>query len=162
MQINNAVVDEAVAETQQSGYDVTHFFTLQTNESGDTELTETEGPDNLKTMAPPDRQGYKGYLIGSTTPNGEPFGHGISFPPSPQNGDYFLRTDFLPNRLFKYKNQRWNKVQDLRRADMIGADTANNQKGDFINNSSTSTVAGETFDQRQGLSKALRPKADNS
>ena len=44
---------------------------------------------------------------------------------------------------------------------MIGADTATNQKGNFINNSSTSTVAGETFDQRQALSKALRPKADN-
>jgi hypothetical protein len=123
-----------------------------------TELIKTES--SIK-MPAPDRPGYQGYLIGTLAPNGEVFGHGIAFPSTPQDGDYFLRTDFLPNRLFKYKNSRWNKVQDLRRADMIGADTANNQKGDFINNSSTSTVAGETFDQRQALSKALRPKADN-
>jgi hypothetical protein len=123
-----------------------------------TELIKTE---STLEMAKPDIPGYQGYLIGEAAPNGEAFGHGLAFPTPAVDGSYFLRTDFLPNRLFKYKNGRWNKVQDLRRADMIGADTANNQKGNFINNSSTSTVAGETFDQRQALSKALRPKADN-
>ena len=162
MQINRAVEDEAIANTQQSGYDVSSYFTVQTDENGKTELTSVEDTNGLKEMAPPDRPGYQGYLIGDIAPNGEAFGHGITFPTSPQDNDYFLRTDFLPNRLFKYKNNRWNKVQDLTRADMIGADTANNQKGDFINNSSTSTVAGETFDQRQALSKALKPKPDNS
>ena len=161
MQINDAILEEAISETQQSGYDTNHFFTLQTDSEGKTELTQVQNPDGFSEMAKPDRPGYQGYLIGTLAPNGEVFGHGIAFPSTPQDGDYFLRTDFLPNRLFKYKNSRWNKVQDLRRADMIGADTANNQKGDFINNSSTSTVAGETFDQRQALSKALRPKADN-
>jgi hypothetical protein len=164
MQITNAVRDEAIAETQQSGYDTTSFFTLQINDSGDTELTTTKDPDTgLSEMAPPDRPGYQGYLVGTALPpNGETvFGHGVAFPSSPQVNDYFLRTDFLPNRLFKYVNGRWNKVQDVKRADLYGADTANNQKGTFINNSSTSTVAGETFDQKQSLSTALRPKADN-
>jgi hypothetical protein len=124
-----------------------------------TELIKTE---STLEIAKPDSPGYQGYLISESTPNGEAlFGQGALFPTPPVDGSYFLRIDFLPNRLFKYKNGRWNKVQDLRRADMIGAITANNQKGDFINNSSTSTVAGETFDQRQALSKALRPKADN-
>ncbi len=161
MQINDAILEEAISETQQSGYDTSHFFTLQADSTGKTELTQVQNPEGFSEMAKPDRPGYQGYLIGTLAPNGEVFGHGIAFPSTPQDGDYFLRTDFLPNRLFKYKNSRWNKVQDLRRADMISADTANNQKGDFINNSSTSTVAGETFDQRQSLSKALRPKADN-
>ena len=162
MQINNAVLDEAIAETQQSGYNTSTYFTLQTDNDGNTELTTTQDAAGLTEMAPPDRSGYQGYLVGSTTaPNGATFGHGVSFPANPADNDYFLRTDFLPNRLFKYKNQRWNKVQDVVRADMIGADTANNQKGSFINNTNSSTVAGETFEERQGLSKILRPKADN-
>jgi len=163
MQVNQAVIDEAVEEVNQSGYDTSSYFTLQTNDSGETELTTTKDVDGFSEMAKPDRPGYQGYLIGSNVPpNGETvFGHGISFPASPQDGDYYMRTDFLPNRLFKYKNSRWNKVQDVQRADMIGANTANNQKGDFINNQQTSTVDGETFNQRQGLSKALKPKADN-
>jgi hypothetical protein len=168
MQVTNAVVDEAIQEVQQSGYDVTSFFTLQTNESGDTELTSTKDADGFSEMAPPDRPGYKGYLVGTDLPpNGETvFGHGISFPSNPEENDYFLRTDFLPNRLFKYANSRWNKVQDVQRADLYGADTANNQKGTFINNDdATTTVAGETFNEKQGLSQALRnrfkPEADN-
>jgi hypothetical protein len=49
---------------------------------------------------------------------------------------------------------------------LYGADTANNQKGSFINNdSATTTVAGETFNEKQGLSQAVRnrfkPEADN-
>jgi len=163
MQITQAVKDEATEEVQQSGYDISHFYSLQTTDSGETELTETEGPDGLKEMAKPDRPGYKGYIIGGDiAPNGEPFGHGIAFPPNPQDGDYFMRTDFLPNRLFKFKANRWNKVQDVKRADLYGADTANNQKGTFINNDdATTTVAGETFNEKQSLSKALKPKADN-
>jgi len=168
MQINDAVVEEATDEVNQSGYDTTSFFTLQTNESGDTELTTTKDADGLSKMAPPDRPGYKGYLIGTELPpNGETiFGHGIAFPSNPDEGDYFLRTDFMPKRLFKFANERWNKVQDVQRADLFGADTANNQKGTFINNdSTTTTVAGETFNEKQGLSQALRnrfkPEADN-
>jgi hypothetical protein len=35
------------------------------------------------------------------------------------------------------------------------------QKGTFINNASTSTVAGKVIKEKQALSKALRPQADN-
>jgi len=164
MQINNAVVNEATEELQQSGYDTTSYFTLSTDESGDVELSSTTGADGLSEMTPPDRPGYNGYLVGtSLPPNGETvFGHGISFPGDAETNDYFLRTDFMPNRLFKYVNGRWNKVQDVNRADLYGSDTTNNQKGSFINNdSATTTVAGKTFKEKQGLSQALRPKADN-
>jgi len=164
MQITNAVVNEATEEVQQSGYDITSYFTLQTNDSGDTQLTTAKDTDGFSKMAPPDRPGYKGYLVGTALPpNGETvFGHGISFPTNAEDEDYFLRTDFMPNRLFKFVNGRWNKVQDVQRADLYGSDTANNQKGTFINNDdATTTVAGETFNEKQSLSKALRPKADN-
>jgi hypothetical protein len=39
--------------------------------------------------------------------------------------------------------------------------TRQNQKSSFINNNNTATVAGEVIKERQALSKALRPKADN-
>jgi hypothetical protein len=35
-------------------------------------------------------------------------------------------------------------------------------KSSFINNTKTSQIAGETVTERQSLSKALKPKADNT
>ena len=35
------------------------------------------------------------------------------------------------------------------------------QKTGFINNNNTATIAGKVVPERQALSKALRPKADN-
>ena len=32
---------------------------------------------------------------------------GIEFPANPGKGDLFLRTDFLPTKLFKYNGERW-------------------------------------------------------
>ena len=86
---------------------------------------------------------------------------GISFPSLPANGDYFLRTDYMPKRLFKYDGSRWMKVQDGVRVDLTNTDTRNTQKTTFINNTKTNTIGGEEVKERQSLSKALRPKADN-
>ena len=162
MQITSGVIDEATQNTQKSGYDTSHLYTVQVDDNGITEVTTTQDEDGFVEMQNPDRPGYQGYLVGGTVaPNGATFGHGISFPQGAEEGDYFLRTDFLPNRLFKFSNERWNKVQDVVRAELYGSDNANTQKGGFINNSNTTTVAGETFDEKQSLSEALRPKADN-
>ena len=76
-------------------------------------------------------------------------------------GDYFLRTDFLPNRLFRFDGSRWLKIQDDVRETLTNTDTRNTQKTGFVNNTRTSTIAGEEVQERQSLSKALRPKADN-
>ena len=35
------------------------------------------------------------------------------------------------------------------------------QKSTFINNATTATIAGEVVAERQALSKALKPRADN-
>ena len=110
----------------------------------------------------PERSGYQGYLIGDgLAPNGEVFGHGISFPTASVEGDYFLRTDFMPNRLFRYDGQRWTKMEDNVRVNMSNTDTKNTQKGTFINNSTTSNIGGETVKERQPVSKALKPRSDN-
>ena len=159
MQINNAVVAQAEADAAKSGYDTSHYFSLQLNENGDTELVSTSG--NLE-MAPPEREGYNGYLLGDGIPaNGATFGHGISFPRGAESGDYFLRTDFLPRRLFRYDGNRWTKVEDDVRMTLTNTDTRGTQKGTFVNNTNSSTIAGDTVEERQSLSQALRPKADN-
>jgi hypothetical protein len=43
---------------------------------------------------------------------------------------------------------------------LTGTNTRTHQKGTFINNTTTNTIAGESVTERQSLSKALRPKAD--
>jgi len=170
MQINNAVVAQAEADSAKSGYDTSHLFTLQVDANGDTELVTvdsdsidvSDGVSVDKMMVPPDKTGYQGYLLGDgLPPNGEVFGHGISFPAEPSTHDYFLRTDFLPNRLFKYDGSRWVKLEDSVRVSLSNTNTKPTQKGGFINNTTANTIAGESVIERQSLSQALKAKADN-
>ena len=83
---------------------------------------------------------------------------GISFPLSSETGDYFLRTDFMPKRLFRYNGTSWVKMQDGVRMTMTQTDTRKTQKTSFVNNTNTNNIGGETVNERQSLSKALRPK----
>ena len=171
MQINNAVVAQAQADAPKSGYDIAHFYTLQVDDKGKPELVTTDIStlDTSTANTLTDRvnqtttkEGYDGYLLGDgVPPNGEQFGFGISFPAQSDKGSYFLRTDFLPNRLFRYDGGRWVKMEDNVRMTLSNTDTRSNLKGTFVNNTKTSTIAGETVTERQSLSKALRPKADN-
>ena len=163
-------VSQAEADAAKSGYDISHYYTLATNDDGSVALkTADSGEIDASGLTPvdqqtdnPDRSGYDGYLLGtSDSPNGAPYGMGISFPTNNQNGDYFLRTDFMPKRLFKYDGGRWVKMQDGVRVDLTNTDTRNTQKTTFINNTKTNEIGGEQVQERQSLSKALRPKADN-
>ena len=161
MQINNAVVAQAEADAPKAGYDTSHYYSLQIDENGNTELVDTDGDDIPDTMQTAVKSGYNGYLLGDGIPtNGEQFGHGISFPIENTTGDFFLRTDFSPNRLFRYDGARWVKQEDNVRMTLTGTNTRTHQKGTFINNTTTNTIAGESVTERQSLSKALRPKAD--
>jgi hypothetical protein len=171
MQINNAVVQQAEADAPKSGYDTTNLFTLQVDDKGKPELVTTDintldasqaGLLADRVNQTPERSGYDGYLLGDgIAPNGEAFGHGIGFPTTSIKGDYFLRTDFLPNRLFRYDSKRWVKMEDAVRMTMTNTDTRNTHKTGFVNNTKTSIIGSETVKERQPLSKALKPKADN-
>ena len=170
MQINNAVVAQAEADSAKSGYDTSHLFTLQTDKNGETVLVTVDsdtidGSDGINVdtvMVPPEKNGYQGYLLGDgLPPNGEVFGHGISFPLEPSTHDYFLRTDFLPNRLFKYDGNRWIKLEDGVRMALSNTNTKSTLKGGFVNNTTSDTIGGETVPERQSLSKALKAKPDN-
>jgi hypothetical protein len=171
MHTNNAVVAQAEADAPKSGYDIAHFYTLQVDEQGKPELvttdittldTTTQNTLTDRVNQTPEKEGYDGYLLGDgIAPNGESFGFGITFPTASDKGDYFLRTDFLPNRLFRYDGGRWIKMEDNVRMTLTNTDQRSTQKGTFINNTKSTNIAGETVQERQSLSKALRPKADN-
>ena len=128
-----------------------------------------------------ERPGY-GTLNGNTSSwlddalpaNGARFSAGIAFPTTPQEGQFCLRTDYMPQRLFRYSGTRWIKVEDNVRMTMsnlgesdvgtgdrfVGKDVKQTQKADFVNNTKTATIHGKTVKERQSLSKALRPEAD--
>jgi hypothetical protein len=116
-----------------------------------------------------------GYLTSDgLPPNGTAFTAGISFPLAPSEGQFCLRTDYFPNRLFRWNNRRWVKFEDNVRMTMSnlgpsdtesgnrfeGKDDRQTQKGGFINNPTTSVINDKVVKQKQSLSKALRPKAD--
>jgi len=118
---------------------------------------------------------YDGYITEDGIPaNGAPFSAGIAFPVNPTLGQYCLRKDYLPNRLFRFNGTRWTKIEDVARMTMSnlgtddvlsgqrfeGKDVRLNQKGSFINNDTSAKIDGRTVQEKQGLSKALRPKAD--
>jgi len=170
MQINDAVIAQANDDVKYAGYATQQFYTIQVNDDASVSIVSVD-VDDLDVSSgitadviyeTPLATGYKGYLVGDgVPPNGAPFGVGSSFPPLSENGDYFLRTDLLPNRLFRYNGSGWTKVEDNVRAELSNTDTRNTQLGTFINNSTVNEISGETVVERQALSKALRAKADN-
>ena len=85
---------------------------------------------------------------------------GTSFPSDPTEGNYVLRLDFLPNRLFRYNGNRWNKVEDNLRSNPTPGKSSTLTSG-FINNTATTTQDDNTvINQRQALSKALEIQED--
>ena len=87
-------------------------------------------------------------------------GSGSSFPTTGVNeGDYFLRTDFSPNRLFKKSGSRWVRESDDTRNTWAAA---NRVLSTFINNDTfTINSDGEVTEEKTNLSKVVKPKTDN-
>ena len=171
--INDAIVNQALAEVPKAGYDTTGLFTLPTTADGGSQIYEVPLADatgiladsdkwlaNSETISPT-KQGYSGYLVGDIyAPNGFPVATGISFPANAAEGDYFLRLDYFPNRLFRFDGRKWVKVQDAVRTSQLPA-YSDNQKSSFINNSATRLFSdGTLVQERQTLSQALKAQAD--
>tara|TARA_E500000305_G_scaffold103691_2_gene99401 strand:- start:355 stop:1524 length:1170 start_codon:yes stop_codon:yes gene_type:complete len=169
--INDQIVAQAEADAPKSGFNYKQYYVAPIDERGnirtDNVNTEDQRVSTDKTVNAvidtPAASHYGFYLDGDgIAPNGAPAGFGISFPNSNiDKGDYFLRTDFLPNRLFRYDGNRWVKIEDSVRITTTNNDSRATQKTGFVNNSSTDTINGLTVEQRQSLTNALKPKADN-
>ncbi len=158
------------------------------------------------------QKGYRGYITQDGIPqNGAPFTAGIAFPVTAIEGQFCLRTDYLPNRLFRYNGTRWVKQEDNIRMTMSNKGSADattdkgawqvattysigdlvslnglqyiskvdentgtipsldvtkwqqvrmTQKTSFINNTNVNVIDGHNVQEKQSLSKALRPQAD--
>jgi len=107
--------------------------------------------------------GYSfGYLTGTTeAPNGIPTGAGISFPQNPQVGDYFLRTDYLPQLLYRWDGRLWVRISSNVRTDTGFTQTDLSQTSSFINNSNVTILTdGTTVSQSQPLSSILTVAPD--
>jgi hypothetical protein len=171
LRVNAAILEQAEADSPNSGFETRQFYTLavdrttgkpilETVDQTDVDIS-TESLDASSIHGRAQRSGYAGYLLGDgIPPNGYDFGHGIQFPENPINNDYFLRTDFAPNRLFRYDGGRWIKVEDSVRHTLSNKDNRQTQRTGFINNTAVNNIAGESVPERQALSKALKPKAD--
>jgi hypothetical protein len=150
LQVNDAILAEAEANAEKSGYETRQFYTLAVDDKGnaalktvdETDITVDDTDMDASRLAErPKRTGYTGYLLGDgVPPNGVDFGHGITFPNSPIEGDYFLRTDFFPNRLFRFDGTRWVKREDSVRTTMNQSDNRDTQKGTFINNNNKTGI----------------------
>ena len=168
-EINDAVVNQAEADAPKSGFNYKQYYVTPIDERGNvrtdnvntTERISSDKPIN-STIDTPASSHYGFYYDGDgVAPNGYPAGFGTSFPSNYNKGDYFLRTDFLPNRLFKYDGVRWIKIEDSIRLTTTNDNTRANWKTKFVNTSGTTTINGLTVDQRQALTNALKPNADN-
>jgi hypothetical protein len=183
IEINKAIIAQAEADVKLSGYETDHLFTIPLNSDGtvryaDASISDisvdSNGLDASSTLSNPAKNLYVGYLTDNGIPaNGAPYSFGIEFPNNASNGQFHLRTDYFPNRLFRYNGRNWEKYEDNVRMTMtnLGVEQVSssytgqsprlNQKGTFVNNNNTATIAGIIVPEKQALSKALKPKADN-
>ena len=169
--INDQVVLQAEQDAPKAGFNYKQYYVAPIDERGnirtDNVNTEEDRASSDQTVNAvidsPASSHYGFYLDGDGgAPNGYPAGFGITFPTSGvDKGDYFLRTDYLPNRLFRYDGNRWVKVEDSVRITTTNNDSRANYKTGFVNNSTSSSINGLTVEQRQALTNALKPKADN-
>jgi hypothetical protein len=174
--INEAIIQQSEREVPASGYDTTSIYVVPTN----SDATQTASPDGInasltddpdasvadmdisRELVSPVSDLAGGYLTGDgIPPNGLPVKSGTAFPAQPSTGDYCLRLDYFPNRLFRYDGRRWVRFEDAVRTSLTPG-AAQTQRGLFVNNEKTHrTNDGRDYQERQGLSQALRITPDN-
>ena len=93
-----------------------------------------------------------------TYDHGEQIESGLSFPLTPSQGDFFLRTDYQPAALFAYRGTRWQRIT-AQNGPVDLKDKVLNAAG-FINNDATTVVNNKEFPERQALSQVMLPKTD--
>ena len=88
---------------------------------------------------------------------GETLESGLSFPASPNQGDYFLRTDFDPNRLFVRRGSKWVRLYDNVATSTWDRNTFGSVE-EFVNQLGKDSVDNEDFDVRQSLHNVAKTK----
>ena len=175
-EINDAILLQSEIDVPLSGYDTVKFYIFPTNPDGTpadpnavsvdstSQTVDASNPIGSNASQTPIANGYTmGYLTGDgIAPNGLPVTPGVSFPASPQEGQYALRLDYYPNRLFRYNGRVWIKIEDSVRTDLTNGPANKTLRSGFVNNTYTvATTDMGNIPSRQSLSEILKPKADN-
>lgn len=173
LEISNAIAAQANVYVPLSGYNTADLFVLPTYANGMSlqnyivanNLVYTSnvitGNTTVNANVVTPTENILSYLNGgSIAPNNLTVTALTYFPDNPVNGQYILRTDYLPNALYRWNSKRWQLVNEVLRANIAG-NVSNTQLGTFVNNKSTTTLNnGLTIAQRQALSKFLLPSSD--
>jgi hypothetical protein len=178
--INDQIIAQARADAAKSGYETNQFFVIPKDDKNLVEVEDvangevdvsSDALDASAVLASPTKNYYVGYLTGDgIPPDGAPYSFGIAFPPAAVQGEFFLRTDYLPNRLFRYDGKHWIKFEDnVRMTTSTLGETQTNDpllvrrklKASFVNNTTTATIGGTVVPERQALSQVLKARADN-
>ena len=175
LEINDAILAQAEAEVPTSGFDVVKFFIVATNPDGSPANPESASYTADYTITTADRtvanqgvtptgDGYTaGYLTGDgVAPNGLPVTAGVNFPPNPIAGQFALRLDYFPNRLFRFSGRTWIKIESKVRTNLTPGSTNDTLRSSFVNNTYTvNTTDLGNIPSRQSLSEALVPDLAN-
>lgn len=140
MEINEAVIEQAKESVFARNFETRHFWVMPGNET----------------------TGQNPWIFAGdgVPPNGAiPTGSGNRFPLNPAEEDYYLRTDYEPQTLFRFIDSKW-RIQELdyRRGNWS---VAHRLLEDFINNRKETTYKdGTVAPERTNLSQAVKPRAD--
>ena len=143
--INDAIITRAEKDVPASGYNTSSIYVAPVTDN-DYPADPTENDTSALTTPPTgsaiddiqtiQNTPYKvsGYLTGDGVPaNGTTVAAGIVFPTSPTVNDYYLRLDYVPNRLFRYDGRRWVKIEDSVRTNLTPGTQNQTQLSGFIN-----------------------------
>ena len=143
--INDAIVSRAEQDVPASGYDTSAIYTLPVNPDGTpgdpggldaSQVSDdaSDVTDDASSATLTAAKKVEGYLTGDgLPPNGASVAAGIAFPTAPGVGDFYLRLDYVPNRLFRYDGRRWVKIEDAVRTNLTPGSTNTTQLSGFIN-----------------------------
>ena len=162
--LKTITVDNATRSTIPIGYSIEVSFTFNDVVSQDMDYRADCDPRFLfiRRKTPRSFGWLAGYLTGTEqAPNGEPCGSGINFPADPREGDYFLRLDYLPQKLFRFDGNLWVEIsRNVRTPPTLELDDQSQISTFFNNPNVVPTAQGGTIPSRQGLSNILKITPD--
>lgn len=151
------ITDEVVAEAEKNAFFDPKFFEsanlyIYLNEDGypiigSNYFSGDGAPPNLST----DNQQ-------NPTPSGPLVGAGVSFPPGMQDGQYYLRIDYYPERLFQKQGNCYKLIE----VNVLKNWTAYNRVLDtFIDNNKDTVLSdGTVVPEKQAVSQVIKQKVD--
>lgn len=132
--ISDAIIAEAERQVPNRNLEHSHLYVDENHEDGTPYLFLTDG----------------------CPPNGEPIaGEGSDFPLSPDEGEWFLRTDYEPAVLYKREGPKWVRKEAMFRRKWT---TASRSLITFINNRKKISRNNKIIESKVGVSKIIEPQ----